>query len=476
MFAAPKLTNAGKALYYQNLGGTAIKFTTIQLGDGTMSGTIATMIALINKIVTINVSATVESNYVNISGSFNNASLTAGFYWREIGVFAADPNNPNDRTKDILYCYQNAYDTADFIPLASVETIEKVISVPVIVGDVSSVTATIDSSLIFATQQYVQQQIGNVSVATQINGATAKTAPDDNDVIPILDSSASNALKKLSWSNLKAALKAAFDSLYAAVAHTHTKSQITDFPTSLTPTAHAASHKTGGTDAIAPVGIGAAATSHTHTKSQISDFPSSMTPSAHATTHSSGGSDPITISNMAGTLPISMGGTGATTAAGAKTNLGISAGLWTKIRDITDTSGNTVNVSVTDFSFTTYKKLKLIGHINTNSSNGGGGITLNSLSSGYSTATIYAQSGSIVTATTNLCGALQYGTSFTNLNYELDIALQDGVAIVEGIILGGGTARKFISYIGVSGAISAINFVGSGSSMTFDKCSLWGMV
>ena len=39
--------------------------------------------------------------------------------------------------------------------------------------------------------------------------------------------------------------------------HTHTKSQITDFPTTMAPT------------------------SHTHTKSQITDFPTSMTPAAH---------------------------------------------------------------------------------------------------------------------------------------------------------------------------------------------------
>lgn len=41
--------------------------------------------------------------------------------------------------------------------------------------------------------------------------------------------------------------------------HTHTKSQITDFPTTMTPLAHKASHSTGGADALTAGDIGAAA-------------------------------------------------------------------------------------------------------------------------------------------------------------------------------------------------------------------------
>ena len=72
-----------------------------------------------------------------------------------------------------------------------------------------------------------------------------------------------------------------------SLGHTHTTSQITDFPTTLK-NPNAISIKLNGTEAasydgsaaktvdITPSGIGAAASSHTHTKSQITDFPASL--------------------------------------------------------------------------------------------------------------------------------------------------------------------------------------------------------
>jgi len=153
MFQAPKLTDAGKNLYYRNMAGEGIKFTTIQLGNGTISGPISAMTALVSAVVTID--AAVKNNaeqYADVSGHFSNAELEEGFYWREIGVFAAGPAYPNDRSHDILYCYQNAYDTADFIPVASVETVEKNITVPIIVGDASTVSCTLSSSQVLVSE------------------------------------------------------------------------------------------------------------------------------------------------------------------------------------------------------------------------------------------------------------------------------------------------------------------------------------
>ena len=66
-------------------------------------------------VVSIDAAVKQRTDYVEVNAKFSNAGLSAGFYWREVGIFCADPDNPNDRSKDILYCYQNAYDTADYI-------------------------------------------------------------------------------------------------------------------------------------------------------------------------------------------------------------------------------------------------------------------------------------------------------------------------------------------------------------------------
>lgn len=54
------------------------------------------------------------------------------------------------------------------------------------------------------------------NVGSSIHGATAKTTPVDADTMPLIDSAASNVLKKVTWANIKATIKAYTDTLYAA--------------------------------------------------------------------------------------------------------------------------------------------------------------------------------------------------------------------------------------------------------------------
>lgn len=54
------------------------------------------------------------------------------------------------------------------------------------------------------------------NVGSSIHGAAAKVTPVDADTVPLIDSAASNVLKKVTWANVKATLKTYFDTLYAA--------------------------------------------------------------------------------------------------------------------------------------------------------------------------------------------------------------------------------------------------------------------
>ena len=72
------------------------------------------------------------------------------------------------------------------------------------------------------------------SVGAIVNGATAKTSPVDADMIPLMDSAASNVIKKLSWSYVKSVLHTYFSSIFAAISHTHTASSITDLSATAT--------------------------------------------------------------------------------------------------------------------------------------------------------------------------------------------------------------------------------------------------
>ncbi|MFR1050259.1 MAG: hypothetical protein ACLSE7_00815 [Lachnospirales bacterium] len=102
--------------------------------------------------------------------------------------------------------------------------------------------------------------------------ADAKTTPVDADWVTLTDTQDSNARKKLTWDRIKATLKGYFDNLYAAAVHSHSWSAITGKPSTFSPSIH------------------------THPASDLTTA-----------------------------VPVTKGGTGAVTAAGARENLGACA-------------------------------------------------------------------------------------------------------------------------------------------------------
>lgn len=146
MAAFPKmtLTNAGQALQTKVLAGETLTFTRIALGDGQINGQpISPLTALISQKASVEVDSVrvVDNSTAQASGFFSNADITTGFWWRETGLFAQDPDNG-----EILYGYTNAGDAGDYIPTVEDTRIEKYIYCSIAVANADTVNITIPSS------------------------------------------------------------------------------------------------------------------------------------------------------------------------------------------------------------------------------------------------------------------------------------------------------------------------------------------
>lgn len=143
-FPTMTLTNAGQALQTKVQAGATLTFTRIALGDGQLNGQpISPLTALISQKASVEVDSVrvVGNSTAQASGFFSNADITTGFWWRETGLFAQDPDNG-----EILYGYTNAGDAGDYIPTVEDTRIEKYIYCSITVTNADSVTITIPAS------------------------------------------------------------------------------------------------------------------------------------------------------------------------------------------------------------------------------------------------------------------------------------------------------------------------------------------
>lgn len=146
MAAFPKmtLTNAGQALQTKVLAGETLTFTRIALGDGQLNGQpISPLTALISQKATVEVDSVrvVNTTTAQAAGFFSNEDISTGFWWRETGLFAQDPD-----VGEILYGYTNAGDAGDYIPTVADTRIEKYIYCSIAVASATTVDITIPSS------------------------------------------------------------------------------------------------------------------------------------------------------------------------------------------------------------------------------------------------------------------------------------------------------------------------------------------
>ncbi|WP_341348567.1 phage tail protein [Paenibacillus sp. FSL H3-0469] len=149
VFGGMTLTNKGLVLQGKAQAGGKLNYTRIAVGDGSLTGqAVPAMNGLISQKISLPIKriTTQPPNKAIIGSVLRNADVSTGFYWREVGVFAQDPD-----AGEILYAYANAGVTADYIPPGGgSDIIEKTFDCVVVVGTAANITAVIDESLVFA--------------------------------------------------------------------------------------------------------------------------------------------------------------------------------------------------------------------------------------------------------------------------------------------------------------------------------------
>ena len=176
------LTNRGRNLQSKAQAGTQINYTRIALGDGNLgSSSILDLNALRNqkKSLPITKLRVLSGGRAVVGTILSNQELTEGFYFREIGVFAMDPD-----IGEVLYCYANAGALAEYIPPGGgSDVIEKSIDVQTLVGNAQNVTAVIDGSLVYVTREELDYEIENIQVPVKsVNNKTGDITLNAADV------------------------------------------------------------------------------------------------------------------------------------------------------------------------------------------------------------------------------------------------------------------------------------------------------
>ena len=292
---APVLTYAGKDLLTRAIGGEQISFTRFKAGNGEVwNEKLEDATELKNVVMDFGIASAsmTTDGFIQLSGSFLSSDIANAFIWRELGVYAKGEDGV-----EILYAY--AYDNANanVVPAALPDVVvEQNVHVIVAIGTATNVTAVISQSAVYASKEEFDQHAQSTDnphnvTAAQIGLGNVENVSTNNQTPTYTEHTAIEALK----SGEK--MSVAFGKIAKAISEiiNHVKNQKNP-------------HGTTAND------VGAASKTHDHAASDINS----------------------------GTLSLNRGGTGASTAEQARTNLGAAAK--THYHSVSDINSGTMGI------------------------------------------------------------------------------------------------------------------------------------
>ena len=150
---ATTLTVAGIQLLTKGLTGKELHFTRVVAGDGELDNLDPALLKERTEMVHEVMELPIKTTKIMGGGTMvmycllDNTNLADGFFAREIGIFATDP----DTQEEVLYSYRNTGDYSDFVPAGKAEPWNIIWEVITVVAQASNITVVIDGSVIYAT-------------------------------------------------------------------------------------------------------------------------------------------------------------------------------------------------------------------------------------------------------------------------------------------------------------------------------------
>ena len=176
-FGGTILTNLGRNLLAKALTGAQLTFTKVQLGDGVWDSSISP--ENLTSLISPKIDLPIQDLQIMGDGTamlrvvLTNTGLQEGFFTRELGIFAQDPD-----LGEILYAVAYAQNP-DFIPADGVTKVENVIDIITVVSNAQNVSAIISDTVILATKEDIHNHNQDINVHQDIRNALLQKANAD---------------------------------------------------------------------------------------------------------------------------------------------------------------------------------------------------------------------------------------------------------------------------------------------------------
>ena len=158
-----RITYAGRNLLAKAITGKALNFTRAFAGDGTLTTqNVNEMTELISPKRELPIQSIEIPDGIGVAEiilEMNNADLRQGFFLREYGLFAEDP----DSHEEILYSYRNVGNEASYLPGSNgADTVQYTLSLMTIIDQAENVTAQISSNNSYVTNSRLEARVASL--------------------------------------------------------------------------------------------------------------------------------------------------------------------------------------------------------------------------------------------------------------------------------------------------------------------------